>query len=133
MVVDLGCGLAEINKHFKDNKRFKFTNFDHHSANELVTVKDIKNTGLLDYSVDIAVACMSMWGRNCKDYIDEVHRILEYGGTLLICEPYKRWNSVIEDNNGEVENRLVKLLIEKGFNIINIEETKFMFIECRTV
>ena len=133
VVVDLGCGFAEINQHFKDNERFKFTNFDHYSANEFVTVKDIKNTGLPDYSVDIAIGCMSMWGSNCNDYIDEVHRILEYGGTLLICEPYRRWNSVMEDNNGKVENRLVKLLIEKGFNIINIEETKFMFIECRTV
>ena len=31
IVADLGCGYAEINQYFKNNKRFEFHNFDHHS------------------------------------------------------------------------------------------------------
>ena len=51
----MGCGHAHINRHFQDNERFTFYNFDHIACNELVTVKDINNTGLDDYSVDIAI------------------------------------------------------------------------------
>ena len=55
VIADLGCGFAEINEHFKDNPRYVFHNFDHHSDNERVIARDIKNTGLDHYSVDIAI------------------------------------------------------------------------------
>ena len=61
VVADLGCGFAEINQHFKDNSRFEFHNFDHHADNELVVSRDIKNTELEDYSVDIAILSLAMW------------------------------------------------------------------------
>ena len=51
-----------------------------------------------------------MWGSNCKDYIKESYRILDTCGTLLISEPYKRWNEL--DDEGKPIN-------------------KFMFIVCR--
>jgi len=130
VVVDLGCGHAEINQHFKDNKRFEFHNFDHHSSNNFVTVGDIKHTELDDCSVDICILSLAMWGSNCKDYIGEAYRILDTGGTLLIAEAYKRWNKEL-DGEGNPVNRLVKLLEENNFTIINNEEQKFMFIECR--
>jgi len=130
VIVDLGCGHAEINHHFKDNKRFEFNNFDHHSANEMVLVKDIKNTELYDYSVDIGILSLAMWGSNCKDYLEEAYRILDTGGTLLIAEAYKRWNKDLDDEGNPV-NRLVKLLEENNFTIIENQENKFMFIECR--
>ena len=127
VVADLGCGFAEINQHFKDNTRFEFHNFDHHSANELVISRDIKNTQLEEYSIDIAILSLAMWGSNCSEYISEAYRILDTGGTLLIAEPYKRWNKESE----EPVNRLVKLLEENKFTIIKNEEQKFMFMECR--
>ena len=73
-----------------------------------------------------------MWGINCSNYIKEVYRILDVGGILLISEPYKRWNSQIESNNGTIiiNNRLIELLKKNKFKIINNEEKKFMFIEC---
>ena len=130
VIADLGCGFAEINQHFKDNSRFEFHNFDHHSSSEFVVSRDIKNTELDDYSVDIAILSLAMWGSNCKDYLQEAYRILDTGGTLLIAEAYKRWNKEL-DEEGNPINRLVNLLEENNFTIIKKIEYKFMFIECR--
>tara|TARA_B110000971_G_scaffold105123_1_gene107922 strand:+ start:55 stop:723 length:669 start_codon:yes stop_codon:yes gene_type:complete len=132
VIVDLGCGFAEINEHFKTDKRFTFHNFDHVSSNESVISRDIKNTELGDYSVDIAIFCLAMWGSNCKDYISEAHRILDTGGTLLIVEAFKRWNKEL-DQVGKPINKLIKLLVKNNFTIKQNIEQKFMFIECMKV
>ena len=124
-IVDLGCGYGEISEYFKNNDRFHFNNFDHVSINDNIISRDIRKTELDEFSIDIAIMCLSMWGSNCKDYITEVYRILDNGGTLYIIEPYKRWNK--EEN----KNNLIDLLIENNFNIIKYTEQKFMFIECR--
>ena len=129
VIADLGCGFAEINKHFKDNPRFKFHNFDHYSHNDLVISRDIYDTQLEDYSVDIVIMSLTMWGSNCNDYILEAYRILDKGGTLLIAEPYKRWNKELNEH-GKPINRLVNLLEENNFTIQEKYEGKFMFIEC---
>ena len=89
-------------------------------------MRDIKDTELEDCSVDIAILSLSMWGSNCKEYIKEVYRILDTGGTLLISEPYKRWY-----NEETEENRLIKMLEEHNFKIIKCVEKKFLFIEVR--
>ena len=125
-VVDLGCGYGEISQHFKNNNRFSFQNFDHVSCNEYVISRDIKDTRLDDSSIDIAIMCLSMWGSNCKDYLKEVCRILDIGGTLYIVEAYKRWN-----DNDENKNRLVELLEQNKFKIMEQIDEKFMYIECR--
>ena len=130
IIADMGCGFAEINQHFKDKSRFEFHNFDHYSDNDMVVSRDIKNTGLDDYSVDIAILSLAMWGSNCKEYLEEAYRILDTGGTLLIAEAYKRWNKEL-DTQGNPINKLVKLLQENNFTIIEKTENKFMFIECR--
>ena len=124
-VADLGCGKARVCEHFKGSDRFKFINMDHVSNNDLVMKQDIKNTGLDDYSMDVVVLSLAMWGSNCKEYITEANRILDENGVLLIIEATKRWTE--EETN---ENKLVKLLEEKGFTIKNKIEEKFMFIEC---
>jgi hypothetical protein len=131
VVADLGCGFAEINQHFKDNSRFAFHNFDHISANDYVISRDIKNTELDDYSTDIVILSLAMWGSNSKkEYLKEAYRILDTGGTLLIAEAYKRWNKELDEHEKPI-NRLVKLLEENNFTIIENIENKFMFIECR--
>ena len=129
VIADLGCGFAEVNQHFKDNARFTFHNFDHHSSNDLVVERDIKDTELDDHDIDVAILSLAMWGSNCEEYLKEAYRILDTGGTLLISEPYKRWNKEI-DEAGNPINKLVKLLEENGFTIIKKEEEKFMFIVC---
>ena len=128
-IADLGCGFAEINQHFVNNSRFTFHNFDHHSSGELVVERDIKDTGLDDYDIDVVILSLAMWGSNCEDYLKEAHRILDTGGILLIAEPYKRWNKEVDEAEKPI-NRLVKLLEENEFIIKKIEEEKFMFIVC---
>jgi ubiquinone/menaquinone biosynthesis C-methylase UbiE len=129
VVADLGCGYAEVNEYFEADKRFTFHNLDHVSVNENVVSKDIKNTGLDDFSIDIVILSLAMWGSNCHEYIKEVYRILDIGGTLFISEPYKRWNKDL-DEHGHPINKLVKLLEECNLTIKKNEERKFMFIEC---
>ena len=127
VVADLGCGYAEISQHFKDSKKFTFHNFDHVSTSEFVEERDIENTKLKDYSVNIVILSLAMWGSNCKNYLTEAYRILDEGGTLLIIEPSKRWIS----NDDKNENRMKLWLEESKFNILDYEEEKFMFIKAR--
>jgi len=124
-VADLGCGKARVCEYFSESERFKFINMDHVSCNDLVSKHDIKDTGLDDYSMDVVVLSLAMWGSNCRDYITEANRILDENGVLLIIEATKRWTD--DETN---ENKLVKLLEGNNFTIKNIEENKFMFIEC---
>jgi len=125
-VADLGCGKARVSEYFSDSARFKFINMDHVSCSDLVVKQDIKDTGLDDYSMDIVILSLAMWGSNCReDYITEANRILDENGVLLIIEATKRWTN---DETGE--NKLVRLLEDNNFTIKNIEEEKFMFIEC---
>jgi superfamily II DNA or RNA helicase len=127
-VVDLGCGKAQIALHFAGNKRFQFHNFDHVAHDSSVTARDIANTGLDDYSVDIAILCLAMWGSNCRDYLSEIYRIIDEGGRLLIVEPYKRWN---EQAGDAIINKLELLLLDNKFVVTYKDEDKFMFIECK--
>jgi ribosomal RNA-processing protein 8 len=124
-VADLGCGKARVCEYFSDSDRFKFINMDHVSCSDIVMKQDIKDTGLDDYSMDIVVLSLAMWGSNCRDYITEANRILDENGVLLIIEATKRWT---DEETGE--NKLLKLLEDNKFTIKNIEEEKFMFIEC---
>lgn len=122
----MGCGYAEINQHFKDISRFIFHNFDHHSDNELVISRDIKKYTIRRLFYRHCYIVIGNVGSKCKDYIQEAYRILDTCGTLLISVPYKRWNEL--DKEGKPTNRLIKILEEKHFNIIENQENKFMFI-----
>jgi len=120
-VVDMGCGKANISKHFKEDKRFEFTNYDHVSNDNSVEVCDISRIPLEDDSAEICILSLAMWGSNCKEYIQQAHRVLETNGTLYIIEPTKRWT------NDQPADRLRDLL--SGFKIITEKIEKFtMFI-----
>ena len=96
------------------------------SSSSKVVKRDIRDTGLDDCSVDIAILSLAMWGSNCKEFIREAYRILDVGGTILISEPYKRW---YDEEKSEI--RLIKIMEEDGFKVIKCEEKKFLFIEAR--
>ena len=133
-VADLGCGLARIYKHFQNkNHKFTFVNIDHfvpEDQNRYCIQGNIKNTELEDEDVDYAVLCLALWGSDCKEYLTEIHRILDIQGELIIVEPSSRW--IKEDvQTGEITNEL-KLLLEKNhFKIKQIQDKeKFMFVVC---
>jgi len=133
LIVDMGCGKAQIAEHYKNDTRFKFINYDHISSNELVTECDISNTPLEDDSVEICILSLAMWGSNCREYIMEVNRILESNGKLYIIEPTKRWSEQDDLGNiiiGKECFKLKKVLLENGFKIIEENIEKFTLFVC---
>ena len=124
-IADLGCGLAKISNHFQNHSKFHFINYDHISCDEKVISQDITNLPDEEYSIEIAILCMSLWGSNCKDAIKEAYRILETGGKLYIIEPSKRWIQF-----DTMENKLKTSLEQSGFKIKEEQIDKFSFFIC---
>jgi ribosomal RNA-processing protein 8 len=112
---------AKILETFGQNR---FYSFDHVAINSNVTTCDIKETGLPDEAIDIAVFCLSLMGRNWMDYTKEAKRCLATNGYLLIAETTK-----------SMKGRLSKLkeeILKQGFDIYGEEEKgDFTFIEAR--
>jgi ribosomal RNA-processing protein 8 len=136
LVVDMGCGKAQISECFSEDKRFEFRNFDHVSLNEKIEKCDISNTPLCEDSVEICILSLAMWGSNCEEYIRESNRILESNGTLYIIEPTKRWSE--KDDIGNIiqgkEGSKLKLLLEKnGFKIHHEKVRKFCLFICNKI
>ena len=132
-IFDLGCGKAHIYEHFKDDKRFIFKNYDHISSNDNINVCDISKLPDEDYSADICILSLALWGSNCIDYIKEVKRILPSRGILLIIEPTKRWSNKDEQNNiiqGSEASKLKDILKENDFQILEENIQKFSYFEC---
>ena len=101
---DFGCGEAKIMEAFGPERVYSF---DHVAINDKVTVCDMKNTGLADEILDVAVFSLSLMGKNWTDYIIEAKRCLATNGYLLIAETTK-----------SLKGRLSKLrdvLREQGF------------------
>ena len=126
VVADLGCGRAKVCQALKENRRFVFRNFDHVSTNDYTERKDISDTGLDGYGVDIAILCLAMWGTNKEDYVKEAFRILDVHGTLFVIEPRRKWI-----NSWTGENRLTEMLKSNGFEVQYCkDDDKFMEIKC---
>lgn len=119
-IIDMGCGMASISKHFIHDARFHFTNIDHVAINDTVQVGDISKLPFDNDSCDVCILSLAMWGSNCKEYIQEAYRVLETNGTLYMIEPTKRWTE------SEPADKLVELL--KDFHIRQITIEKFTFI-----
>jgi len=133
MVVDMGCGKAQVAQHFQNDKRFKFINYDHISSNEFVESCDISKIPLEDESVEICILSLAMWGPNCKEYIKEAHRVLESGGKLYIIEATKRWSEKDENGNnieGKEGDKLKTFIKENGFEIVKSSVEKFCLFVC---
>jgi ribosomal RNA-processing protein 8 len=133
IVVDMGCGKAQIAQHYVNDRRFQFINYDHISSNETVTSCDISHTPLEDDSVEICILSLAMWGSNCREYIQEASRILESNGRLYIIEPTKRWSEQDERGNiipGQEGTKMKTLLEENGFHVLEQEVEKFCVFTC---
>lgn len=85
VVGDFGCGEALIAAAVTD--RHTVYSFDHVAINDNVQAYDIRDVGLDDESLDVAIFCLSLMGSNITDYIREAHRCLRLDGDLHIWEP----------------------------------------------
>ena len=132
-VVDMGCGKAQIAKHFQHDSRFELFNYDHVACDDTVVSCDISKTPLEENSVEICILSLAMWGSNCDQYIKEAYRILESGGTLYIIESSKRWAVKDADGNpipGTEGERLKNKINDAGFKIIDESIEKFCMFTC---
>ena len=133
LVVDMGCGKAQISSNFKDDNRFKFINFDHIAFDEKVRSCDISNLPIEENAVEICILSLAMWGSNCEEYIQEAYRVLETGGTLYIIEPTKRWSEKDEYGNiieGKEGCKLTALLDKNNLRVMEQSIQKFCLFIC---
>jgi superfamily II DNA or RNA helicase len=121
IVGDFGCGENLLSKKISD-KNIIYP-FDYIAVDDSVIECDIKNTNLPDETLDVAVICLALMGRNCKDYIKEAYRTLSIGGKLYIAEPASKWK-----NN---EKRLKDIIESCGFKCSDIYKNtdKFIYID----
>ena len=52
---------------------------------------DMTATGMADEVLDVAVFFLSLMGLNYREYLQEAHRLLRYGGWLKVAESASRW------------------------------------------
>jgi hypothetical protein len=120
---DFGCGTeAKIAQTFGS----RVYSFDHIAEKPNVKACDMKNTGLEDGSLDIAVFSLSMMSKNWPDYIVEAKRCLPTNGILIVAETTKKMK------DRERLSMLRDVIKTEGFEIYRDEEKgEFTFIEDR--
>ncbi|XP_075054574.1 ribosomal RNA-processing protein 8 isoform X3 [Mixophyes fleayi] len=82
VLADFGCGDALLAR----SVRNKVHSFDLVALNDHVTVCDIAEVPLSDETIDIAVFCLSLMGKNLAEFLQEANRVLKTGGTLLVAK-----------------------------------------------
>ena len=81
----------------------------------------IAHTHLPDTRLDVAIFSLSLMGLNYADYLQEAHRTLKGGGSLLIAETISRWT--------DKKRELLDLITNLGFIIVKEQESDhFLYI-----
>jgi hypothetical protein len=121
VIADFGCGENLFRKCVPNNQVYAF---DHIAIDDSVIACDMRNTGLADETIDVAVFSLALWGTNYKEYIAEANRIMKRRGLIYIAEPTKNYETP------EEQQKLIDILNENGFQILgNIENRgKFIYI-----
>jgi superfamily II DNA or RNA helicase len=119
IIADFGCGENLLRHCIPNNKVYAF---DHVAIDETVTACDMKNTGLGNESIDIAVFSLALWGVNNKDYIIEANRVLKRRGLIYISEPSSKFDTL------EKQSKLTDMLNNNGFQVLGNVENRGKFI-----
>ncbi|OCT93489.1 ribosomal RNA-processing protein 8 [Xenopus laevis] len=90
VVADFGCGDALIARSVRNTVH----SFDLVALNDHVTVCDMSKVPLSDETVDIAVFCLSLMGKNVSEFLKEANRVLIPGGVLLLAEVSSRFDDI---------------------------------------
>ncbi len=115
---DFGCGEAKLAELLLNHQ---VHSFDHIAINAKVQACDISHTPLPDATLDVAIFSLSLMGLNYADYLQEAHRTLKGGGSLLIAETISRWT--------DKKQELLDLVTSLGFTVVK-EQTgdRFLYI-----
>lgn len=119
IVADFGCGENLMRHKIPNNKVFAF---DHVAIDDSVIACDMRETGLEDETIDVAVFSLALWGANYKDYIVEAHRIMRRRGLIYIAEPSKTYETP------EEQQKLIDVLNDCGFQVVGNVENRGKFI-----
>ena len=72
-------------------------------------------------TLDVAIFSLSLMGLNYADYLQEAHRTLKSGGSLLIAETISRWT--------DKKHELLDLITSLGFTVVKEQEgDRFLYI-----
>ncbi|KAG9462088.1 hypothetical protein GDO78_014928 [Eleutherodactylus coqui] len=118
VVADFGCGDALLAQTVKNQVH----SFDLVALNDRVTVCDMAAVPLADGSVDVAVFCLSLMGKNLGDFLREANRVLKLGGVLLVAEVSSRFDDV---------RQFLTAMSQFGFKSVNknTENSHFFLFE----
>ncbi len=115
---DFGCGEAKLAELLPNHQ---VHSFDHIAINANVQACDIAHTPLPDATLDVAIFSLSLMGLNYADYLQEAHRTLKGGGSLLIAETISRWT--------DKKQELLDLIMSLGFTVVKEQEgDRFLYI-----
>jgi superfamily II DNA or RNA helicase len=115
---DFGCGEAKLAELLPNHQ---VHSFDHIAINAKVQACDISHTSLPDATLDVAIFSLSLMGLNYSDYLQEAHRTLKGGGSLLIAETISRWT--------DKKQELLDLITSLGFTVVKEQESdRFLYI-----
>ncbi|XP_032075276.1 ribosomal RNA-processing protein 8 isoform X2 [Thamnophis elegans] len=87
VVADFGCGDCTLARSLPNRVHC----FDLAALDPRVIVCDMAQVPLEDASVDVAVFCLALMGTNLREILQEAHRVLRAGGTLLVAEVASRF------------------------------------------
>ena len=115
---DFGCGEAKLAELLPNHQ---VHSFDHIAINQNAIACDISNTPLADATLDVAIFSLSLMGLNYANYLQEAHRTLKGGGSLLIAETISRWT--------DKKQELLYLITNLGFTVVKEQESdRFLYI-----
>ena len=110
-IADLGCGDAMLAGVLQPSAGPKDLNLKLHSFDlskgdgphaSLVTVADITKLPLEAGKVDVAVLCLSLMGTNWVSCVDEVSRVVRWGGEAWVAEIKSRFARVGKKGEGGI-------------------------------
>jgi hypothetical protein len=115
IIIDMGCGRAQLAQHFKSNKKIKVINIDHQRHPSIppdidVFVMDMSKVMLKNIGNKLAnfvVFSLSLWGNeeNLTSYIDVAADLLELNGSMILIDA--KQNKI---NNKDLEETVISIL-----------------------
>lgn len=125
-IADLGCGTNKLSTLMKNGNTV--TGFDHqqYNGNKDVVVADIADlSGVAkDGEFDVAVFCLSLWGKDYQDYFKEARRILKNNRWLYIVEPVSNFG---EGKRFGEESEFIRMVTKHGFTRVDDVEERNNF------
>lgn len=116
VLLDLGCGLGQLELNLKDLVNLKVFSYDLISAKEHIVACDISQLPHQSKTVDGAVFCLSLMGTNHVQMINEAHRVLRKKGFLIVAEVSTRFQPAeFLQKMSQLGFKSVKKLIPNSF------------------